>query len=76
MDTIRQFNVPFVIAINKFITDTDREIEELKKMIEGENIPVAISEVWENGGAGGIELAKKLEEIVEKVIINIIIYIL
>lgn len=66
MDTIRQFNVPFVIAINKFITDTDREIEELKKMIEGENIPVAISEVWENGGAGGIELAKKLEEIVEK----------
>lgn len=66
MDTIKQFNVPFIIAINKFRTDTDNEIKQLKKMIENEGISVAISEVWEDGGTGGIDLAQKLVKILEE----------
>lgn len=66
MDTISKFGVPFVIAINKFPTDTETELAELKKMIEAEGVSVAITEVWENGGEGGVELAEKLVNAIEK----------
>lgn len=65
MDTINKFGVPFVIAINRFFTDTEEELQTLKGLIENEGIPVAISEVWEKGGLGGVELAEKLVSIIE-----------
>ncbi len=65
MDTINKFGVPFVVAINKFQTDTEKELMELKKLLESEGVPVAISEVWAKGGEGGIEVAKKLIDIIE-----------
>lgn len=65
MDTISKFGVPFVIAINKFPTDTEAELQELKQLIEAEGVPVAISEVWAKGGEGGVELAKKLITAIE-----------
>lgn len=65
MDTITQFGVPFVVAINRFPTDTENELEELKNLIEADGMPVALSEVWEKGGEGGIELAEKLIKTIE-----------
>lgn len=58
LENMRKYGVPVVVAINKFITDTDREVEEIKKFGIDNNVPVALCEVWEKGGAGGEELAK------------------
>lgn len=66
MDTIRQFGVPFVVAINRFPTDTENELQELKKIIDAEGAVAAVSEVWAKGGEGGIELAEKLIKTIEE----------
>ncbi|WP_335869628.1 formate--tetrahydrofolate ligase [Bacillus sp. 2205SS5-2] len=60
IDTMEQFHLPFVVAINKFITDSDEEVNVLKKWCKQKTIPFALTEVWEKGGAGGEELAKIL----------------
>ncbi len=65
MDTIKKFGVPFIIAINKFATDTEKEINELVKMVKKEGIPVEIMDVWAKGGEGGLNLATKLIELTE-----------
>nr|WP_082732546.1 formate--tetrahydrofolate ligase [Tepidibacillus decaturensis] len=66
METIQAFDLPYVVSINQFPTDTENELQELKKLVEGEGVLVAISEVWAKGGEGGIELAEKLIEVIEK----------
>lgn len=66
VESIKEFGLPFVVAINKFVTDTDAEIEVLKQLCEQAQIPVALTEVWEKGGDGGIELAQKVLAILEK----------
>ncbi|MFP3721027.1 formate--tetrahydrofolate ligase [Niallia circulans] len=66
VDSIKEFGLPFVVAINKFITDTELEISVLKELCEQAQIPVALTEVWEKGGNGGIELAQKVLAILEK----------
>lgn len=59
IENIKLFGVPCVVAINKFITDTEKEIELVKKIaIEAGADDVALSEVWAKGGKGGTELAK------------------
>lgn len=59
------FNLPVVVAINSFPSDTIEEIETLKKLCQESNTPVAISNVFAQGGQGGIELAEKVLEILE-----------
>jgi formate--tetrahydrofolate ligase len=59
-ETIAGFGLPFVVAVNKFITDTDLETKTLLDLCEAEAIPASLTEVWEKGGAGGVELAGKL----------------
>ena len=64
IENVKNFNLPYVVAINKFITDTDQELKSLTNWANKNNHPVELSEVWEKGGAGGIDLAKRiLEEI-------------
>ena len=60
VDTIKKFGLPFVIAINKFHTDTEAEIKALMELCEENNFPMALSEVFAKGGKGGFELANKL----------------
>lgn len=60
IDTVKQFNLPYVIAINKFNTDTDAEVNLLIKWAEENNHPIALSEVFAKGGEGGLELAQKV----------------
>lgn len=66
IETIRSFGLPVVVAINKFITDTDLEVETLVEWCKRENVEAALTEVWEKGGEGGIELAEKLLSVMEK----------
>lgn len=65
VETIKQFGLPFVVAINRFTTDTNSEITLLQNWCEKNLIPVALTEVWEKGGQGGIELANKVIEVIE-----------
>lgn len=65
-ETISSFGLPIVIAINKFITDTGQEVKTLMDLCEQANLPVSLTEVWEKGGAGGVDLANKLLEVIEK----------
>ncbi len=66
IENMKKFNLPVVVAINKFVTDTDAEINLIKSHCETLDAPVALCEVWAKGGEGGEELAKlvikKLEE--------------
>ena len=66
IETIKSFGLPVVVAINKFITDTDLEVKTLLDWCNREDVAVALTEVWEKGGAGGVELAKTLLSVIEK----------
>ncbi len=52
------YSLPVVVALNRFPTDTEAEIALLRQAVEKLAVPVALSEVWEKGGAGGQELAE------------------
>lgn len=54
------FSLPCVVAINKFLTDTDEEMDIIKKACEKVGVPVRVCDVWANGGKGGAELAKEV----------------
>lgn len=65
-ETIQSFGLPFVVAINKFVTDTDKEVETLLDLCKKHNLPVELTEVWEKGGEGGVALASRLLEVIDK----------
>ncbi|EMG27444.1 formate--tetrahydrofolate ligase [Listeria fleischmannii 1991] len=65
-ESIQQFGLPFVIAINKFITDTDNEVKALEELCSANDIPFSLTEVWEKGGEGGLPLAEKVISEIEK----------
>lgn len=66
IETIKNFGLPVVVAINKFITDTDGEIETTLNWCHDKKVPAALTEVWEKGGEGGIELAQKLLKVIDE----------
>ncbi|KXG09241.1 Formate--tetrahydrofolate ligase [Anoxybacillus sp. P3H1B] len=65
IETIQAFGLPFVVALNRFITDADQEIETLLSFCRDHHYPVALTEVWEKGGEGGMELAEKVLDMIE-----------
>lgn len=65
IDNISKYGIPSVVAINRFPTDTDYEIELLKEICEEKGVSVVLSEVFTKGGEGGIELAEKVVNICE-----------
>ena len=60
VENVKKYNVPVVVAINKFYSDTQNEIDALTKWAKDNNIIVSLSEVFTKGGEGGIDLAKKV----------------
>lgn len=60
LDNLNQFGVPVVVALNRFITDTDAELALVRRAAEGRDARIALSEVWEKGGEGGLELAREV----------------
>jgi len=65
IETIQQFGLPFVVAINKFPTDTKAETDFIENWCNERGIEVALTEVHARGGEGGIDLAEKLVKAVE-----------
>ena len=64
------FSLPVVVALNRFETDTPREIELVEKACRAFGVPVALSRVWEAGGAGGLDIAQKVIDLTEHDIAN------
>jgi formate--tetrahydrofolate ligase len=60
IENMQKYNIPVLVAINKFITDTDREIEEIQKFCNSKGVEAALCEIWEKGGDGGKELVDKV----------------
>lgn len=60
IDTIQQFGLPYVVAINEFATDTKAEVEALENWCTEHNHPMSLSQVWAKGGDGAIDLAQKV----------------
>ena len=60
LETIRKFNLPAVVAINRFLTDSDGEVQALLDWGKMHNVEISLSEVFSKGGVGGIDLAQKV----------------
>ncbi|MCC8360342.1 formate--tetrahydrofolate ligase [Salinimicrobium sediminilitoris] len=66
LENARQFNITPVIAINKFYSDSDEEIQVIQELAEKLNIKVALSDGWAKGGEGALDLAGKVIEAIEE----------
>ncbi|PLR98917.1 formate--tetrahydrofolate ligase [Bacillus sp. T33-2] len=66
VETIESFGLPYVVAVNRFLTDTPAETNALLDLCKAEGIPAALTEVWEKGGAGGTELAEQLLKVLDE----------
>ena len=60
IENVIQYKLPYVVAINRFIQDTDAEVAALRKLCEERNHPVCLNTVFTDGGNGGLELADYL----------------
>ncbi len=65
IENLQKYNVPVVVTLNSFVTDTDNETEFVRKFCEERNCEFALSEVWEKGGEGGIALAEAVLKTLE-----------
>ncbi|ATD53885.1 formate--tetrahydrofolate ligase [Clostridium chauvoei] len=65
IENIKKYNVPVVVAINRFLTDSVEEIEFIKEFCGKLNVKVALSDVWAKGGEGGIELGNIVTSVLE-----------
>ncbi len=66
IENLHKYGVPIVVTLNSFVTDTDAEIAYVQKFCHDMGCEFALSKVWEKGGAGGMELAGKVLETLEK----------
>lgn len=62
VDTIRQFGIEPVVALNRFISDTQDELQEVMDWAKAQSVQIALTNVWEHGGKGGLELAKLVKQ--------------
>ncbi len=60
IENIQKFNVPVVVAINKFISDSDEEVKFIEEFCKAKGVEVSLTEVWEKGAEGGKDLANKV----------------
>ncbi len=65
IENMQKFNLPVVVAMNRFLTDTEAEFDLIRKRCEEKGVPVALCDVWARGGEGGTDLAKLVVEAVE-----------
>ena len=66
IENLKKYGVPLVVTLNAFVSDTDKETNYVKQFCEERGASFALSEVWEKGGEGGINLANKVLEALEK----------
>ena len=65
IENLKQYGVPVVVTLNKFVSDTEAELEFVKSFCEERGCDFELAEVWEKGGLGGEELAKKVINTIE-----------
>lgn len=65
IENMKKFNLPVVVAMNRFLTDTEAEFNLIRNRCKEQGVPVALCDVWAKGGEGGIDLAKLVVEAVE-----------
>jgi formate--tetrahydrofolate ligase len=66
IENIKAYGLPVVVTLNAFISDTDQEIAYIERFCQERHCAFALAKVWEQGGEGGLELAKKVLETLEK----------
>lgn len=67
INNMKQYNVPVVVAINQFVSDTETELQCLQKLCADEGTKAIVANVWAKGGAGALELAKEVVNSCEQV---------
>ena len=65
LHNLAKFGVPTVVAMNRFLTDSDEELAVVRHGCEAMGVPAALCEVWEKGGEGGVELAEAVLALLE-----------
>ena len=63
IDTVKQFGLPYIVAINEFASDTPAEVEALQGWCKEHRHPMSLSQVWAKGGEGALDLANQLVEL-------------
>ena len=66
IENIQKFGLPVTVAINHFVLDTDKEVDEVIKFCQQKGVTASISKHWEKGGEGAVDLANNVAEICEK----------
>ena len=61
-----KFGLNVIVAINKYVTDSDKEIEYLQEKLKEKNVELSLVESWEHGGKGAVDLAEKVVTLAEK----------
>lgn len=65
IENMKKYGLPVVVAINRFATDTEAEIETIEAFCKEKDVPVSLTEVFAHGGEGGKELAEKVVKTIE-----------
>ena len=60
VENMKKYNLPVVVALNVFVTDTEKELTFLEEWATKQGVELSRTEVWEHGGAGGLDLAEKV----------------
>ncbi len=63
VENMQFFGAPVMVAINRFSSDTEREIAKLEELCRNFGVPVELNECWEKGGQGGLDFARKVVEL-------------
>ena len=66
IENARKFGVEPVVALNDFVTDTDEERDFVLDWCKGQNVRVSLTQVWEKGGEGGVDLANQVLEVLDQ----------
>lgn len=66
IENIAKYDVPCIVTLNQFTSDTEAELAYVKEFCESRGCEFALSQVWEKGGVGGMELAGKVVDTIEK----------
>src|SRR5438445_8946108 len=62
---VKKFGVPVVVALNRFVTDTDAELDAVRQECDAEGAGVELCEVWEKGGEGGVAVAEAVQQLLD-----------
>ncbi len=65
IENVQQYGVPIVVAVNRFVSDTDKELSFIENFCHDMGCEFSLANVWEKGGEGGIALAEKLVSVIE-----------